>query len=153
MATTTNSSARNVEAIDSYIREVERKASSLTRKEQALSPEQLKKVTDENWTKVHTYWDGKALKRMNLYPASGSQKTEEIYYQNDELVFVFVEENGVGKEHLDADEKGDKYYFASGKLIGAKSADGKELDMKDPDSRKMADKSKKESQAVRAAAK
>lgn len=152
-ATTETASAGSVEAIDSYVREVESNASSLTRKEQALSPDQLKKVTDENWTKVHTYWDGKSLKRMKLYPASGSQKTEEFYYQNDKPVFVFVEENGAGKENHDANAKGDKYYFANGKLIGAMSADGKELDMKGADSRKMAEKLKKESQAFRAAAK
>ncbi len=145
-ATTTTTGAGSVEAIDSYVREVESKASSLTRKEQPLSAEQLKKVTDENWTKVHTYWDGKSLKRMKLYPASGSQKTEEFYYQNDKPVFVFVEENGAGKENHDANAKGDKYYFADGKLIGAMSANGKEMDMKGADSKKMGDKLTKESQ-------
>jgi hypothetical protein len=152
-STTSTASAASVHGIDSYVREVESRASSLTRKEHSLSQGQLKKVTDENWTKVHTYWDGKSLKRMKLYPAAGSQKTEEFYYHNDQPVFVFVEENGAGKENHDTNAKGDKYYFANGSLIGAVSADGKKLDTKSPDSQRMADKLKKESQAFRAAAK
>lgn len=53
----------------------------------------------------------------------------------------------------DANAKGDKYYYADGKFIGAISSDGKEMDMKNADTKKMADKLKKESAAFRAAAK
>ena len=142
-----------VQQIDNYVREVEGKISSYTRKEEQLSPEALKKVTDENWSKIHTYSDGKALKRMKLYPASGSQKTEEFYYQNNKPVFVFLEQNGAGKENHDASAKGDKYYFANGKLVAAMSADGKAMDISTADAKKMATKLQKESQAFRAAAK
>lgn len=145
--------SEKMSAIDSYVRGVEKNASSLTRKEAKLSAEQMKKVTDENWTKIHTYSSGTELKRMKMYPAEGSTKTEEFYYQNGKPVFVFVEENGVKKENHDANAKGDKYYYADGKFVGAISSDGKEMDMKNADTKKMADKLKKESAAFRAAAK
>jgi hypothetical protein len=146
----TNSGTSETQAIDSYVREVEAKSSSYTRKEENLAPGQLKKITDENWSKLHMYYDGEKLKRMKLYPAAGSQKTEEFYYRDDKPVFVFLEENGAGKENHDANAKGDKYYFAKGKLLAAVGADGQLLGTSSAQTKKTAEKLKKESQAFRA---
>src|SRR6476646_5295221 len=71
--------SEKVSAIDAYVRSVETNISSSQRKEQMLSPGELKNVTNENWTKIHTYSDGADLKRMKLYPTAGSQRTEELY--------------------------------------------------------------------------
>src|SRR6476659_11218877 len=71
--------SEKVSATDAYVRSVEKNISSSQRKEQMLSPGELKNVTNENWTKVHTYSDGADLKRMKLYPTAGSQRTEELY--------------------------------------------------------------------------
>ena len=60
--------SEKVSAIEAYVRSVEKNISSSQRKEQMLSPGELKKVTNENWTKIHTYSDGADLKRMKLYP-------------------------------------------------------------------------------------
>ena len=60
--------SEKVSAIDAYVRSVEKNISSSQRKEQMLSPGELKNVTNENWTKIHTYSDGAELKRMKLYP-------------------------------------------------------------------------------------
>jgi hypothetical protein len=142
-----------VGAIDAYVRGVEKNVSSLTRKEAMLSEGELKKVTDEKWTKIHTYSDGAALKRMKMYPGGDSKKTEEFYYHDNKPVFVFLEENGVGKENHDVNAVGDKFYFADGILIGAISSDGKAMDMKSADVMKKSDKLQKESTAFRAAVK
>jgi hypothetical protein len=142
-----------VSAIDAYVRGVEKSASTLTRKEAKLSEDELKKVTDEKWAKIHTYSDGAALKRMKMYPSGDSKKTEEFYYHDGKPVFVFVEENGADKENHDANATGDKFYFADGTLIGAISSDGKPMDMKSADVTKMSEKLKKESVAFRAAVK
>jgi len=142
-----------VTAIDAYVRGVEKSASSLTRKEATLSEGELKTVTDEKWMKIHTYSDGAALKRMKMYPGGDSKKTEEFYYHDNKPVFVFVEENGAGKENHDANAVGDKFYFADGTLIAAMSSDGKALDMKSADVKKMSEKLQKESTAFRAAVK
>ena len=127
--------------------------SSSQRKEQMLSPDELKNVTNENWTKIHTYSDGADLKRMKLYPPAGSQRTEEFYYHDGKPVFVFLEANGAGKENHDQNATGDKYYFTDGKLIAATAADGKSIDVKSAEAKKMSEKLQNESEAFRAAVK
>jgi hypothetical protein len=145
--------SEKVSAIDAYVRNVEKNISSSQRKEQMLTPGELKNVTNENWTKIHTYSDGADLKRMKLYPTAGSQKTEEFYYRDGKPVFVFLEANGAGKENHDQNATGDKYYFADGKLIAATAADGKSIDVKSAEAEKMSEKLQKESEAFRATVK
>ena len=147
------STSDKVDAINAYVRGVEKSAPSLTRKEAKLSDGELKTVTDEKWTKIHTYSDGAALKRMKMYPGGDSKKTEEFYYHDGKPVFVFLEENGSGKENHDANAVGDKFYFADGTLIAAVSSDGKAMDMKSADVMKTSEKLQKESTAFRAAVK
>ena len=145
--------SEKVSATDAYVQSVEKNISSSQRKEQMLSPSELKAVTNENWTKIHTYSDGADLKRMKLYPPEGSQKTEEFYYRDGKPVFVFLEANGAGKENHDQNATGDKYYFADGKLIAATAADGKSIDVKSAEAKKMSEKLQKESEAFRATVK
>ena len=90
---------------------------------------------------------------MKMYPEGDSKKTEEFYYHDDKPVFVFLEENGAGKENHDANAVGDKFYFANGTPIGAISSDGKAMDIKSADVMKMSKKLQKESTAFRAAVK
>jgi len=142
-----------VDAINAYVRGVEKNIPSLTRKEAKLNESEFKQITDEKWTKVHTYSDGAALKRMKMYPGGDSKKTEEFYYHDGKPVLVFLEENGAGKENHDANAVGDKFYFADETLIGAISSDGKAMDLKSADVMKMSDKLQKESTAFRAAVK
>src|SRR4030095_10977974 len=118
-----------------------------------LSPAELKKVTNENWTKIHTYSDGADLRWMKLYPSAGSQRTEEFYYHDGKPVFAFLEANGAGKEGHDQNATGDKYYFADGKLIAANAADGKSIDVKNAEAKKMSERLRKKSEAFRAAVK
>ena len=89
--------SEKVSAIEAYVRSVEKNISSSQRKEQMLSPDELKKVTNEDWTKIHTYSDGADLKRMKLYPPAGSQRTEEFYYRDGKPVFVFLEATELAK--------------------------------------------------------
>jgi hypothetical protein len=145
--------SEKVSATDAYVQSVEKNISSTQRKEQMLSPGELKAVTNENWTKIHTYSDGADLKRMKLYPPEGSQRTEEFYYRDGKPVFVFLEANGAGKENHDQNATGDKYYFADGKLIAATAADGKSIDVKSAEAEKMSAKLQKESEAFRATVK
>src|SRR5258708_26602635 len=82
--------SEKVSAIEAYVRSVEKNISSSQRKEQMLSPGELKKVTNEDWTKIHTYSDGADLKRMKLYPTAGSQRTDKFYYPYGKPLFVFL---------------------------------------------------------------
>jgi len=149
-AVLSNSSAgthEKVEAIQSYVGEVEKSLSSYTRKEEALSADQMKAVTDESWKKIHGYFDGDTLRRMKLYPVAGSEKTEEFYFFENKPVFVFVEEKGSDKDGHDTNAAGSKYYFADDKLIAAMTPDGKQMDLASADAEKMGTKLQKESKA------
>ena len=151
--TTAQADNPQIQQINSYVREVEKNVSSYTRNEEKLSPEELKEVTDKQWSKIHTYTDGDQLKRMKLYPSDGSQRTEEFYYKDGNLVFAFLEENGLGKENHDANAKGDKYYFQDRKLIAAIGADGQPMNVNGSEAKRMEEKMMKESRVFRAAAK
>jgi hypothetical protein len=151
--TTTQADNPHVQQINSYVRDVEKNVSSYKRNEEKLSPGELKEVTDKEWSKIHTYIDGDQLKRMKLYPSDGSQRTEEFYFKDGNLVFAFLEENGLGKENHDANAKGDKYYFQDGKLIAAIGADGQPININGSEAKQMEGKIVKESRAFRAAAK
>jgi hypothetical protein len=151
--TTAQTDNRQVQQTNSYVRDVEKNVSSYKRNEEKLSPGELKEVTDKEWNKIHTYTDGDQLKRMKLYPSDGSQRTEEFYYKDGNLVFVFLEENGLGKENHDANAKGDTYYFQDRKLIAAIGADGQPMNVNGSEAKRMEEKILKESRAFRAAAK
>jgi len=151
--TTAQTDNPQVQQINSYVRDVEKNVSSYKRNEEKLSPGELKEVTDKEWSKIHTYTDGGQLKRMKLYPSDGSQRTEEFYYKDGNLVFAFLEENGLGKENHDANAKGDKYYFQDRKLIAAIGADGQPMNVNGSEAKRMEEKILKESRAFRAAAK
>lgn len=153
LSNNSSTTKEKVEAIQTYVAHVEKGLSSDTRKEEMLSEDSLKKVTDENWQKVHGYYNGDTLKRMKLYPQEGSKKTEEFYFYNNEPVFVFVEENGAGKDGHDKNAVGSKYYFAGHKLIAATTPDGKTMDISTAESEKLSDKLQKESVAFRGALK
>ena len=140
-----------VREIDAHVRSVEAKRTSLTRHETMLDPATLAKTTDEKWTKLHTYSDGKNVQRLKVYPTEGSQKTEEFYYDGNRLMFAFVEPKGVGNEGHDANAKGTKYYFDKNGLI-AVATNGK-LSAPDEKARAMGEKLQRESKAFRDAGK
>lgn len=142
-----------VQAINAYVRGVEKKHSSYQHKQAKLAQGQFRKVTNEEWSKIDSYWEGTTLKRMRLYPVGGSKKTEEFYYNGNAPVFVFLEENGADSENHDSAARGEKFYFANGQLIAAMDENGKAMDLKNDATKKQAAKLKKESQAFRAAVK
>jgi hypothetical protein len=107
---------QQVQTTDAYVRQVENRLDQLNRKEVTLDASDVAKVTDEKWTKLHSYADGDKVVRLKVYPASGA-KTEEFYYRDGQLVFAFIEPAGAGLKGHDANAKGSKYYFDGGQLI------------------------------------
>jgi hypothetical protein len=122
------SAEERVKATDAYVADVETKLSGLTRREKVLKPEEIKGVTDSNLEKLHGYYDGQSLKRLKTYPKGGSKKTEEFYFHNDNLVFVFVEPGGEGKKGDDRGATGDRLYFDGSGLVAWYGEDGKPKD-------------------------
>jgi hypothetical protein len=131
------------------VSEIEAKLSGLTRRERILKPEDLKGITDGNWSKLHAYYDGATLKRIKIYPAGASQKTEEFYLYNDRPVFVFIEPEGANKQGDDRGAKGERAYFGNEGLIAWYGEDGKAKDPAGADFKKMGDKLAGETAAFR----
>lgn len=140
LANASASTDDRVKATDAYVAEVESKLSGLTRKEKVLKPEDLKGITESKLEKIHAYYDGQNIKRVKTYPARGARKTEEFYFYNNQLVFVFVEPQGAGKEGSDRSERGERLYFGNAGLVAWYGEDGK---AKDPASDEFKTKSQK----------
>ncbi|MCM3872516.1 MAG: hypothetical protein ND895_17670 [Pyrinomonadaceae bacterium] len=117
-----------IKATDAYVADVEAKLPGLTRKEKILKPEDLKGVTESGLEKLHGYYEGQSLKRLKTYPKGGSRKTEEFYFYNGQLVFVFIEPEGEGKQGDDRGAKGDRLYFGNNGLVAWYGQDGKPKD-------------------------
>lgn len=128
LSNASSSADDRVKAIDAYVADVEDKLPSLTRKEKVLKPEDLKGVTEANLEKIHVYSEGQSLKRVKTYPKGGSRKTEEFYFYNDKLVYVFVEPEGEGKKGDERGAKGEKLYFDNNGLVAWYGEDGKPKD-------------------------
>lgn len=107
------------QAITAYVDGIEGEfKDKYTKKEIALTPAQLKGVTDAKWEKLHAYSDAGAVKRIKLYPAAGSTKVEEFYYRDGQLVYVSDEPTGTESQR-------EQYFFANGQLVEAIEGDGK----------------------------
>lgn len=139
--------AKKTEAIQNYVSKVEQNLPSYTRREKKMKGA-FGGITEQHWEKAHGYYDGDILKRAKLYPAADSKKTEEFYFYNNQLVFAFLEENGAATEGHDKDADGDKYYFADGKLISGKMADGKKMDISGTTAKNVAARAQKEAQKL-----
>ena len=144
--------SEKVSAIDAYVRSVEKNISSSENKEQYSSRGELKKVTNENFTKCILTLMVRTWKRMKLYAPAGSQGQRVLLSRWQTGLRLSGSERSWQREP-DQNATGDKYYFADGKLIAATAADGKSIDVKSAEAKKMSEKLQKESQAFQAAVK
>jgi hypothetical protein len=89
-----------------------------TRKEVALTGENVKETIRQKWEKMHAYYEGTKLVRIQLYPRKGvSERTEEFYLMDNKLVFAFIQDKGPKHEGRDAGEPGKELYFHDDKVI------------------------------------
>lgn len=106
-------------AVQGYVDQIELEfRQKYQQKEVALTPELLKGVTEQPWTRMHVYSDAGAVKRIKLYPAEGSAKVEEFYYRDGQLVYVSDEPTG-------SEQAREQYFFGAGQLVAAVETDGK----------------------------
>lgn len=106
-------------AIQGYVDQIELEyRDKYQKKEVALTPEQLKGVTEAAWARMHVYSDQGVVKRIKLYPAEGAAKVEEFYYRDGKLVYVSDEPTG-------SEQAREQYFFVDGTLVAAVEADGK----------------------------
>lgn len=128
LSNASSSADDRIKAIDAYVANVEAKLPGLSLREKILKPEDLKGVTEVSLEKLHAYYEGQSIKRLKTYPKGGSRKTEEFYFYNDKLIFVFVEPEGEGKKGHVPGAKGDRLYFDNNGLVAWFGEDAKRKD-------------------------
>ena len=106
--------------IQKYRDEGERKLvdNKFTRKEVALTGDNVKETIKQKWEKMDAYYDGSKLVRLQLYPhAAVSGRSEEFYLIDNKLVFAFIQDKGPKQEGNDMGQPGKEFYFHNDKLI------------------------------------
>ena len=124
-----------IAAIDAYRQRLENEIE----KPIEVKSDDLREKTKQKWKKIHFYVQDGNIVRIKSYPHEGiSERTEEFYLKDGQLVLAVIEDHGLterGKEQ----EKFDKvYYFDNGEVIKeiafdkeseftVKNSDGEEL--------------------------
>ena len=117
--TTTNNDAL-IAQIAKYREEGEQKVrdKKFTRKEVALTGDNVKETIKQKWEKMAAYYEGSKLVRIQLYPHLGcSGRSEEFYLMDNKLVFAFIQNKGLKQEGNDIGQPGKELYFHDDKII------------------------------------
>jgi len=132
-----------IATLDRYRRSIEQRlpgadlalaGTTLTKQSLTLPAHAFADVTDEEWATMEKFYDGNELKRLRLIPLAGAKpETEEFYFNNGNLVFVYYEPDGAAKSERHAESDGDSFYFGSEGLIAWVRADGTRVDPNDPE--------------------
>lgn len=113
-----------IEAITKQRQAIEARKEELSRNE--LSTESMREQIKQKWSKLDYYADGGEVLRIKTYPYEGvSTRTEEFYFQEGELIYAIIEDNGV--ESTEAEEQeGKVYYYWKGTFIEERNNSGEE---------------------------
>ena len=102
-----------------------------------LSTDSLRAKTKQKWSKIHFYSKDGEVQRIKTYPhAEVSNRTEEFYFRDGELILAVIEDNGSAEEEAEIADK--MYFFHAGELIGEeKGANEKEYAIKSSDAEEL----------------
>jgi hypothetical protein len=130
--------SNRISTLDRYRRSIEQRlpgadralaGTVLTEKSVTLPPNAFADVTDEKWAVMETFYDGSELKRLRLLPPLGIKTTtEEFYFNNGNLIFVYEEPNGAVKAAQQSEFGGDAYYFGREGMIAWVQSGGRQVD-------------------------
>ena len=83
-----------------------------------MTTESLREKIKQKWEKIHFYTIEGQLVRVKTYPhATITDRTEEFYLDNEELILVVIEDNGLGDRGKSKDQLDRLYYFQNGELV------------------------------------
>lgn len=117
-----------LEKIESIRDDIKGSLSSLERIEIHL--DSARSQVRQKWSKMHAYVKNGEIVRIKMYPhESISLRTEEFYYENEKIRFVFIEDKGMKHKSSDAEKFGRSFWFEKDRLVKADdhSKDGREL--------------------------
>lgn len=81
-----------------------------------ITTDELREKISQKWSKLHVYVKDGAVIRIKSYPhESISQRTEEFYYEDEQLILAVVEDKGMASDERGR-EKGqiDKLFYYMG---------------------------------------
>ncbi len=83
-----------------------------------LDTEGLRAQISQKWSKIHYYKKDGKIVRIKTYPHPGiSKRTEEFYFENEALISVVIEDNGLDEKGKTESPKDRVYYFEDGVFI------------------------------------
>jgi hypothetical protein len=127
----TTGDAALVERSEQLKASIEAMAPSLTKQELLLSGSIASESIKQDWMKMDIYKDSSgAIRRLKLYPHQGvSERSEEYYFDNEKLFFVYISDHGVTTEDRDEGKPGKEFHFSGDRLVKYDDRSGdKELD-------------------------
>ncbi len=87
-----------------------------------ISTENLKENIKQKWNKIHFYTLNDEVVRIKTYPyAEITNRTEEFYFMDSQLVLAIIEDNGAGERGKMAEELDKIYYFYNESVIDEKT--------------------------------
>lgn len=104
-----------------------------------LATEGLRSQIAQKWSMIHFYETDGKVTRIKTYPHEGvSNRTEEFYFDNGDLVMVVIEDDGSGDRGKEKESIDKIYYFHGGEMIeeahnteeteyGVRNSDGERL--------------------------
>jgi hypothetical protein len=88
----------------------------LMRKE--LKTDNLRAQVSQKWALLHFYFKDEQLVRVKTYPhGTVSARTEEFYFENENLIAAVIEDNGLAETGEKQVEDDKAYYFFEGELV------------------------------------
>jgi hypothetical protein len=139
---------RYVESVEAGVAGVATRAdNALTLVQRSLTPDAFANVTDERFERMDSYYAGTALKRIRMIPMPPETATEEFYFNDGKLVYVYYEPDGASKPEPHPEVSGQKFYFGAEGLMAWVLADGTQVRPNHPDFRKWSAHLQKEAAA------
>lgn len=132
--------------IEEYREKIENTIDQLERNSIELS--EARTEISQDWEKLDYYSDNDNVVRIKTYPHESKRaKTEEFYFNDGELVFALVEEEGAGKKGSEGEAYGGAFYYDNGKLIVSMNVPESDSEMMDEDMMELGTKLQEEAKS------
>lgn len=110
-----------VNVIDDYRSAVESSVSEPVE----VSTADLREKIKQKWEKIHFYTQDGQVVRVKTYPyADITNRTEEFYFRNGDLLLVVIEDDGTGDRGKAKDQLDKMYYYDQGEPMEEVNASG-----------------------------
>lgn len=111
---------------------IEATAPAMIKQEVFFKNSEASESVKQEWMKMNIYKDSSgAIRRVKLYPYTGvSERSEEYYFDNEKLFFVYISDHGISTENKDEGKPGKEFHFVQDRLVKYDDYSGdKELDI------------------------